>query len=307
MDKTLFKYDIEAWLRSIKIKCKATTYSNYQYTVRSRIEPKFSNLKKQFITTDLVNSFTMELLNEGLCPKTVKDILVILKQILVFSNVDIKFAMPKINKKEIQILLPFEQISLEKYLFENINLNTAGIMICLYMGLRIGELCALRWENIDLKDKKIKIRNTITRIKNNDPTKKNKTVVLIDSPKSSCSIREIPIPDFMIPILKSIRGNIDPNCFFLTGNIKFLESRTFFSRYKNILKKINLSSYNFHVLRHTFATRCVEQGFDPKLLSEILGHSNVKITLDRYVHPSYESKVRMMNQMKPLYENKKHN
>lgn len=192
-DKNIFGYEIEEWLKSVKIRCKQTTYSNYQYTVRSRIMPQLSYLKKTAITSELVNDFTTKLLNDGLAPKTVKDILIILQQILVFSNINIKFAIPKVPKKEIQILQSSEQIMLERYLYNNINLNTIGIIICLYMGLRIGELCALRWENIDIDNKKIKIKNTITRIRNFDIHSKNKTVVVIDSPKSISSVREIPI------------------------------------------------------------------------------------------------------------------
>lgn len=177
-----------------------------------------------------------------------------------------------------------------------------GIYFCLYTGLRIGELCALQWKNIDLENKKIYIKKTLVRIKNPDMTSKKKTIIIIDEPKSLTSIREIPIPDFIIPMLKKISFNITPDTFLISGNEKCIETRTFFNKYKKILKKINIDSYNFHALRHTFATRCIENGCDSKTLSEILGHSSVKITLERYVHPNYENKVIMMNQLKPLYE-----
>lgn len=301
LDKTFLGYDINKWLNSSKIRCKKSTYSNYQYTVKARIIQNFAKVKKKNITSELIDSFTTKLLNEGLKPKTVKDILIILQQILKVANINIKITMPKIPKNEIQIFKKEEQEILEKKLMENINATNFGIYLCLYTGLRIGELCALRLEDIDLENKKINVKKTITRVKNPDPNARKKTIVIIENPKSLSSIREIPIPDFIIPILTKICENKTPKSFLVTGTEKFVETRTFFNRYKRILEKINLGDYNFHALRHTFATRCVENGCDPKTLSEILGHSSVKITLERYVHPNYENKVRMMNQLKPMY------
>ena len=156
--------------------------------------------------------------------------------------------------------------------------------------------------NIDLNNKKINIKKTLVRIKNPEENPKKKTIVIIDEPKSASSIREIPIPDFIIPTLKELSVDATPNTFLISGTEKFVESRTFFNRYKKILTSIELEKYNFHALRHTFATRCIENGCDPKTLSEILGHSSVKITLERYVHPNYENKVLMMNQLTPFYK-----
>ena len=137
-------------------------------------------------------------------------------------------------------------------------------------------------------------------MRNTDPFAKCKTKIIVEDAKSLSSIREIPIPDFIVSILYLFSENMKSDDFFITGNKKFMETRTFFNQYKMILKEISLGKYNFHALRHTFATRCIENGCDPKTLSEILGHSNVKITLDRYVHPNYENKVKMMNQLKPM-------
>lgn len=301
-DKSYIGYDINSWLNNSKIKNKKSTYSNYMYTINSRIIPNFAKVKKKTISLEIINKFTADLLNEGLAPKSVKDILIILQQILKNGGVNIKIPMPKVPKNEIQILKKEEQKQLEIELQSNMDTISFGIYFCLYTGLRIGELCALQWKNIDLENKKIYIKKTLVRIKNPDMTSKKKTIIIIDEPKSLTSIREIPIPDFIIPMLKKISFNITPDTFLISGNEKCIETRTFFNKYKKILKKINIDSYNFHALRHTFATRCIENGCDPKTLSEILGHSSVKITLERYVHPNYENKVIMMNQLKPLYE-----
>lgn len=301
-DKSYIGYDINSWLDNSKIKNKKSTYSNYMYTINSRIIPNFAKVKKKAISLEIINKFTADLLNEGLAPKSVKDILIILQQILKNGGVNIKIPMPKVPKNEIQILKKEEQKQLEIELQSNMDTISFGIYFCLYTGLRIGELCALQWKNIDLENKKIYIKKTLVRIKNPDSTSKKKTIIIIDEPKSLTSIREIPIPDFIIPMLKNLSFNITPDTFLISGNEKFIETRTFFNKYKKVLKKINIDSYNFHALRHTFATRCIENGCDPKTLSEILGHSSVKITLERYVHPNYENKVIMMNRLKPLYE-----
>lgn len=292
---------INSWLKSAKIRCKKTTYSNYQYVVNAHILPKFKNVLVKNINNDLINDFTNNLLESGLKEKTVKDILIILSQIFSYSNIDIKISMPKVKRKSIQILSKEEQLLLETELFKNLNFKTLGIFVCLYTGIRIGELCALKWEDIDLINYNINIKSTITRIKNDDNKTLNKTVILIDSPKSNSSIRVIPIPGFLVKYLKRYSKGIDSSAFFLTGTVKYIEPRNYFNFYKRFMRNIGIGQYNFHALRHTFATRCVEAGFDAKLLSEILGHSNVSITLERYVHPTYDSKVIMMNKLKPLY------
>lgn len=294
------KIDIIKWLNKVKIRCKKSTYSNYLYTVNSRIIPSFGNIDKNEISSELIDNYTSKLLCEGLLPKTVKDILIILQQILIYARVNIKITFPKVPKREIQILSKEEQIILENKLLNDINLTKFGIYFCMYTGLRIGEVCALKWENIDIENKKIRITKTITRIINFDDYCNKKTMIIIDDPKSASSIREIPIPSFLIPMLKTFNYNIEPSYYLVTGTNNFIETRTYYNKYKKLLKSINLQKYNFHALRHTFATRCVENGCDPKTLSEILGHSNVKITLERYVHPSYENKVKMMNQLKPM-------
>lgn len=300
-DKNYIGYYINLWLNNSKIKNKKSTNANYLYTINARIIPKFAQINKKNISNETINKFTNDLFKENLAPKTIKDILIILQQILRNADINVKIVMPKIPNKEIQILKKEEQKKLEKYLVGSENEITIGIYLCLYTGLRIGELCALQWKNIDLINKKLYVKKTLVRIKNIDKNIKNKTIVILDDPKSSSSIREIPIPDFMISMMKRINANVKPDTFLISGNEKYIETRVFFNKYKRIINKLELGNYNFHALRHTFATRCIENGCDPKTLSEILGHSNVKITLERYVHPSYENKVIMINQLKPLY------
>lgn len=298
IDKSLFSGDIYNWLKSVKISCKKSSYSNYEYTVYAHLIPEFGKYKRKQINKNIINEFTEKMLNNGLAPKTVKDILIILQQILKYHNVNIDITMPKVPKKEIQILTKDHQMMLEQKLSNCTDENSFGVFLCLYTGLRIGELCGLKWKNIDLENNIIRVEKTLIRVKNYDKNIKTKTVVILDDPKSVSSIRNIPIPTFIVPILKRFKK--DDECFFLTGKEKFIEPRSYTNHYKSIMKSINLNIYNFHALRHTFATRCIENGCDPKTLSEILGHSNVKITLDRYVHPSFDNKVKMMNTLNPM-------
>lgn len=298
IDKSLFSGDIYNWLKSVKISCKKSSYSNYEYTAYAYLIPEFGKYKRKQIDKNLVNDFTEKMLNKGLAPKTVKDILIILQQIFKYHNTNIEIAKPKVPKKKIQVLTKEHQKLLEEKLKNDNNEESFGIFICLYTGVRIGELCGLKWKNIDLENNVIKIEKTLIRIKNYDKNINKKTIVILDEPKSASSIRNIPIPDFIVPILKKYKKYDE--CFFLTGNKKFIEPRSYTNHYKSIMKSINIDIYNFHALRHTFATRCVENGCDPKTLSEILGHSDVKITLDKYVHPSFDTKIKMINTLKPM-------
>ncbi len=179
------------------------------------------------------------------------------------------------------------------------DLTGLGILICLFTGIRLGELRALTWDNISIDTKKLHIKKTMQRLQDKSKEATHKTYISIDEPKSRCSVRTIPIPD-------NIMQDLDPaysrNAYVLTGNTKeFIEPRTMENRFKSILKKCNIADANFHSLRHTFATRCIEVGFDIKSLSEILGHANVNITLNRYVHPSMEQKRKNMDKLSSMF------
>lgn len=184
-------------------------------------------------------------------------------------------------------------------MLNNINYKTLGIILTLYTGLRIGEICALRRKNIDFEQKTINIENTIIRVKNTDDNAKSKTKVIIDTPKSLSSKRCVPIPYFIFDVFKELVYDLPTEAFILSANTdKFIEPRTYENNFKSYLKHANVSQINFHSLRHTFATRAIEAGFDVKTLSEILGHSDVGITLNVYVHSSLTLKQLNMQKLK---------
>ena len=204
-------------------------------------------------------------------------------------------------KKHLRVFSRGEQQRLNHYLCADLNLVNLGILLTLYTGLRVGELCVLQWADISLKEQDIYIRHTLQRIQTFQS--REKTKIIITEPKSASSIRHIPIPDSIMKLLKEYERP-DP-CFFLTGKPKeFIEPRTMENRFNTITRKCNISGSSFHTCRHTFVTQCVELGFDVKSLSEILGHANVAITMNRYVHPSMEFKLENMNRLSSLLEDK---
>lgn len=283
---------------------KESTYAHYCNLINRHIRNELGNYMLKELSSCEIERFTDNLLKNGkanggrgLSPKTVKDILTIIKSALKYGvskgwvgSCVIAFSMPRITKNNVEVLSREEQKLLETQTAFADNLHF-GIYLCLYTGMRIGEICALQWKDIDLENSTINISKTIQRIYDYaDGDAEVKTKVVIDLPKSASSERRIPIPSTLNRQLKVRRGECSEEDYFLTSNEHYIEPRSYYAKYKAAMKKYGLGHYNFHALRHTFATRCIEIGFDPKVLSEILGHSDVKITLDRYVHPSMDRK-----------------
>ncbi len=300
-----FNEVIDAFLVQKQYNVKPTTFSHYNNLINTHIKPFFGYRKTTDISVQLIELFASEKLKsgnmkstEGLSPKTVKDILSLLKSIIKYGVKNrlipdslMAFSTPRVLKKEIEILSSAEREQLERHTQDSTNIYF-GVYLCLYTGLRIGELCALQWNDIDLTNSCINVCKTITRVTLINPAPNHaKTAIIIDTPKSEASLRTIPIPNDLASLLK-VRAPIEKNsgCFFLTNTEKYIEPRNYYGKYKVILSECGIKQYTFHALRHTFATRCVEIGFDAKVLSEILGHTDVKITLDRYVHPSISRK-----------------
>jgi len=295
---------IDLWLESQRYSVKESTYSHYYDIAVNRIKPVLGEMYLDKIESiDLVNfnNYLLENGNKrsqkGLSGKTVKDIDVILHQILNFFDSDIKVKNPKIIKNDITILDKFVQSELEHYVNLHLDSYSLGIMICLYAGLRIGEVCALKWENVDFTNHLLHIKNTIIRVR--DP-ENNKSKILITDPKTESSYRIIPLNEKLYNLLLAMKS--DDEFYILTGKKKFIEPRNYYGRYKTIMKKLNYENYNFHVLRHTFATRCIEVGIDAKSLSEILGHSNIKTTMSLYVHPTVDTKKVYINKLCDIYK-----
>ena len=286
----------EEWKDSIKQTVKESTYLKYKTIIRKHIlSHDISTVYITNLSTKEIHDFSEQLCKEGLSAKTVNDILVVLGLILKFAEDIYQIPKPKIKfmkvqKKEMRVLSSQEQTILERFLLQETNSYKLGILISLYTGIRIGELCALQWEDVHLD--RIIINKTVQRLKDG-----NKTVLSVTPPKTSSSVRDIPIPQFLKIFLESFRGkgSVVKN---RKGNS--VEPRLMQMTFEKYINECGLGKTNFHALRHTFATRCVESGFDIKSLSDILGHSDVKTTLNRYVHSTMNQKKKNMDLLVPL-------
>lgn len=297
--KTLQELSLE-WLGCAKLRVKESSYCCYEKIVTKHIIPYFKQIKYTELNTPNINAFIEYLLKSGrsnskggLSPKTVHDIIVVMRSISKYAeqehglrNPMRNISMPKNEKKYVPVLNENERKKLQNHLINNLNNTNIGIFLTMYSGMRIGEICALKWGDIDLKNGIIRISRTIQRI--NDKSGNSKTKLVIGSPKSKTSERDIPIPDFLVNILKA--NNNDKNGYILSGTCKPIEPRTIQNRFKSVLKKCGIRNVNFHLLRHTYATVCIENSFDAKTVSELLGHASVNITLNRYVHSSLDMK-----------------
>ena len=261
--------------------------------------PRFGDVNLSLISDDFIAEFIREKSSE-LSNSTIRSLLTTIKSVLKYarkqgwhSNPTVELRVPSEQKRETSSLSSTERHQLEEFLLVDMDTTKLGIYLCLYTGLRIGELCALRWGDIDFTKRILHITSTIQRIKCTDKSGPGKTMLLISSPKSMTSTRDIPLPFQLVDTLKGYAQKDD--YFLISGSTTPIEPRTMQYRFKKYAKQLGLAYSNPHVLRHTFATQCIELGFDAKTLSELLGHSRVEITLNRYVHSSDEHKRTQMN------------
>lgn len=299
------------WLASMSGMLKDSSINKYGDLLRCYILPEFGESEFSEITNQNIIDFTSSLLSnggmkrQGLAPSTVAEILSTMNSIRVYAlkrDFTVSFSPECVNirreQKEIRVFSAEEQEILLTYLHKNMNPIALGILLCFFTGVRIGELCALTWEDFSLTEGKMQVRKTMQRIRV-DGSAKQKTEVRISAPKSVRSIRIIPLPEAMMELLKKY---YTPGTYLLTcEQERFVEPRTMQNHFKGILSSCNISDANFHAIRHTFATRCIEFGFDVKSLSEILGHASVSITMNRYVHPTMALKRENMNRLSELF------
>ncbi len=290
----------EEWFSSVLCKIKESTAANYQMKAKKHILPYFGSKPLVSVTSADIRQFISDKQLQGLSNRYISDIIVLIRSIFkyavrtyhILNPMDDVF-LPKKQKSEVQLLDADEQKSLQDYISKNQNHTTLGIAITMSTGLRIGELCALQWKDIDLEKRILTVRKTMQRIQL--PTAASKTKLIITEPKSESSKRQIPIPECVLLMLKKFKGKDDE--YVISGTDKPIEPRTMQYRFSKILNNAKLPSVHFHSLRHIFASNCVRLGFDIKSLSEILGHSTVEITLNRYVHSSFEQKQRYMERI----------
>ena len=290
-EKMTFDNLADEWLEYKKNSIKESTYYNYLLCIENYLKPNLKNinLNETISYNDLINK-----LSETLAPKTIKDIITVLKSIFKYyeeeyeTHLKIKKAnVPKLAKENLKILTKTEKNNMESYCIKHNDLKEIGIIICLNTGLRIGEICGLKWKDINFEEKVINVQRTVERIYDK---KSHTTKIIVGKPKTDSSIRSIPISNKLLGLLKPIKKKYKDDYYVLSGNEKCIEPRDYQYYFKALLKKLKIKPYKFHILRHTFASECIEVGMDVKSLNEILGHSNVNITLNTYVHSNYKLK-----------------
>lgn len=304
----MFETIVYQWLSENKIKLKSSTFSKYLFLIERHIVPELGKIPADKIDSKIINTFIDNKMNCGglagdgkLSPTYVRTISFLVTATVEFGinerlclPLNREIIKPKIKEKDYHVLSLETQQRLEESIISNMNPTGLGILFSLNMGLRIGEICALSWKDIDFSKQVVHIRKTIARVRDdNFEQTGHKTKLIVDSPKTKSSNRDIPISKKMLDILTSLYPK-EESYYIVSNSNLLLSPRTYEYRFHSCLDAIGVEQINYHALRHTFATRCIEAGVDIKSLSEILGHSNVSITLKTYVHSSMELKRNQM-------------
>ena len=286
----------EEWMQINGDRLKPSTIQRYHGCLKNHINPLFGPVAVTQLTTVSIHQLAQDRLAAGLAPQSVNALLTLLHSILKYGYRQYRLPMPDIiylscERKEMRVLSVQEQGKLTNYLLQDLDIWKLGVLVALYTGLRIGELCALSWE--DVQPDRIRVRRTVQRLKKVDNTG---TALFVGSPKTKTSSRIIPIPAFLKELISDFRGKNQPEMYFLTQSTQDIpDPRIMQYRFQHYQREAGIDKASFHALRHTFATRCVEAGFEIKSLSEILGHSNVQTTLNKYVHSSFDLKKANMD------------
>ncbi len=299
------------WKKANANRCKDSTALKYENLIENHILPTLGKYKLFDIDTFLLADFMDSKLTHGridnsggLAPSYVRSIMRVVFEVIDFAAEEnmceplkskARIRTPAAKRHDMEILDVRTQAFLEKQLLMCLDETAAGILISLNTGLRIGEICALKWDDIDFENAVLHVRSTVARVKNTDGS--SATKLIIDMPKTKSSFRDIPISSYLMNVLPSLYKSRKSE-YIVSDKIGFVSPRTFSYRFHKLLEKYHIKQINYHALRHTFATRCIEYGVDVKTLSEILGHSSATITLNTYVHSSMERKREQLEKLK---------
>lgn len=296
----------DAWLKKKKPKIKESTYIVYHGVVNRYIIPDFGY---EEIDEDLIQAYIAKKLEDGLSIETIKMIILILKGMLRLgakkgevANPDWELFYPQTKNTQIRAYTIDEQRRLLNHIRDEIarvktmkrdsSLKLIGIIFCLTTGMRIGEICGLKWKDIDFETNVVHIRRIAERI-----YFKNKSEIKITSPKTPSSVRDVPLNLEMKIYLRPYKNLVNPEHYILSNAEKPIETRCYRDFYDRLVKRSGVHRLKFHSLRHTFATRCVESECDYKAVSVILGHASITTTLDLYVHPNMDARRKVIDKM----------
>lgn len=292
---------LELWLeRYMKHTIKIRTYNRYKSICELHLIKDLGEYELEELKPNVLQDFLLKKIDDHYSTNTIKGIVSVLKQALklaiTLEFVDKEYCsnlkMPSSEEKEISVFTKKEQQLIESFCLNHKKRNYIGIVICLYTGIRLGELLALTWDDIDFNSNLLTINKTSYSAKVD-----GKTQIIVDKPKTKKSNRVIPLPNQLVKLLKIIKKESNSKYVITTRNSGMVGNRSYQRTFKFILKKVNVPYRNFHSLRHTFATNAIELGMDVKTLAEILGHTNAMITLNRYSHSLLNYKIEMMNKL----------
>jgi len=300
-EKMKLKELLELWLeRYMKHTIKIRTYNRYKSICELHLIKDLGEYELEELKPNVLQDFLLKKIDDHYSTNTIKGIVSVLKQALklaiTLEFVDKEYCsnlkMPSSEEKEISVFTKKEQQLIESFCLNHKKRNYIGIVICLYTGIRLGELLALTWDDIDFNSNLLTINKTSYSAKVD-----GKTQIIVDKPKTKKSNRVIPLPNQLVKLLKIIKKESNSKYVITTRNSGMVGNRSYQRTFKFILKKVNVPYRNFHSLRHTFATNAIELGMDVKTLAEILGHTNAMITLNRYSHSLLNYKIEMMNKL----------
>lgn len=306
----LFGEVAEMWLSEKRAYIKESTYAYYHFEMQNYIIPALGSMQVVDVTEECLQNMVLHWQRKGmknghpLKKSTVQNLVMLIKQVLKFAAkkklieecaLEIHFAPQGDKKNKMQVFSKAEQYRLIQAILNELDYRTFGILLCINSGLRIGELCALKWSDIDVENKIIHITKTLQRVYARDTLPK--TQIIITTPKTATSVREVPLSDKVCEVI----GQLPNRCkagYVLSNCERYIEPRTFRRFYTRFLREHDIDELHFHCLRHTFATQCIENGADYKSVSEILGHTTINTTLNMYVHPPMERKRECVDMLK---------
>lgn len=299
-EKIQFNYISKEWLTFKKIQVKESTYLNYKFKIDKYLNSEFGKLPISYFNTYNINQY-VDKLTHILANKSVREIICVFKAILKYAerkyDMDFKLdliSVPRLLTREVEVFDDISRNKIENYIIKSKDTRELAPLISLYSGLRIGEVCALKWSDIDFKNKTINVTHTLQRVY----VGKKETRILYTVPKTKKSIRKIPMAKILYSTLRPLSKLYTKDCFVLTGSeTEGIEPILYRYTYKKIINGAEVNFKNFHALRHTFATRCIQVGMDVKSLSELLGHTNSNVTLSIYVHSSSDIKKKFIDKL----------
>lgn len=292
---TTFGAVAQDWLTIRAQQIKPATLSNYRTLLKNHLLAEFGEQPVGRIGLRQVEGYLTRLGQSNLSASSRRSIQLVLQMVLRHGEAQGLCVLPEFpplpssDTSPIPTLTETEFFQLRDNLLSHLDALRMGILLCMHTGLRIGEVCALRWSDIDLAAGTLTVSRTLQRV-----TEEQGTRILIGCPKSRCSTRMIPLPRNLVAVMSPFAG--EPETYLLTGTARFMEPRCLQRKFKTELAQAGLSPVKFHALRHTFATRCAPI-IDPKALSYLLGHSDVSTTMNTYVHPGTEQLRRCLEQL----------